>query len=742
MAALKFAETHNLVAFLEKPDESEGFKQIVDFLNAHIIKYALTVNPTIYTSCIEQFWATVKVKTVNGEHQLQALVDGKKIVITESTIIRDLHVEDAKGTKCLPTATIFKELTRMGIVNQQLGVMSHHKKIFVIPSNTKKVFGNMKREGKGFSGTVTPLFPTMMVQAQEEVGEGSEIPTDPQHTPIITQPSTSQPQKKQKPRRKQRKGTKIPLSSGEPTAEEAANEEHVPSHSNNPLLSGEDRLKLNELMELCTTLQSRVLALKHIKTTQALDIESLKRRVKKLEKKKRSRTHGLKRLYKVGLSAKVISSDDEVLGDQEDASKQRRKIQDIDADEDITLENVNNVDMFGVHVLDGDEVFVENVDALAGEKVVESEVVAAKDVNLSVDEVTLAQALATLKSARSTKTPTKTTAAATVTPASTRSRDKGIVFHDQEQASTPTPISSSSQPSQIKDKGKGIMVEDLLQMKKKDQISYDQQEAMRLQAEFDEEARLAREKEEANIVLIEEWDDIQAKIDADHQLAEQLQAQEQEELTKAEKATLFVQLLEKRRKFFAAKRVEEKRNRPPTKAQQRSIMCTYLKNMAGWKPKDLKNKSFATIQDLFDKAMKRVNTFVDMDTELVEGSMKYKAETVQESSSKRAGEDLEQESSKKQKVDEDKESEELKKYLEIVPDDGDDVTIEATPLSIKSPTIVDYKIYKERRKIFFQIIRADGNSQMYLTFTKMPKYFDREDLEFLWRIVKDRFKKT
>ncbi|GKD88406.1 hypothetical protein Tco_1363913 [Tanacetum coccineum] len=94
----------------------------------------------------------------------------------------------------------------------------------------------------------------MMVQAHEEMGEGSEIPTDPHHTPTITQPSTSQPQKKQKPRRKQRKGTKIPLSSGEPTAEEAANEEHVPSHSNNPLLSGEDRLKLNELMEFCTKL--------------------------------------------------------------------------------------------------------------------------------------------------------------------------------------------------------------------------------------------------------------------------------------------------------------------------------------------------------------------------------------------------------------------------------------------------------------------------------------------------------
>ncbi|GJW59491.1 hypothetical protein Tco_0108826 [Tanacetum coccineum] len=135
-------------------------------------------------------------------------------------------------------------------------------------------------------------------------------------------------------------------------------------------------------------------------------------------------------------------------------------------------------------------------------------------------------------------------------------------------------------------------------------------------------------------------------------------------------------------------------------------MCTYLKNMAGWKPKDLKTKSFANVQELFDKAMKRVNTFVDMDTELMEGS-----ETREESSSKRAGDELEQEPSKKQKVDDDKETEELKQCMEIISDDGDDVTIEATPLSTKSPTI-------------------------------MLKNFNREDLEVLWSIVKARFKKT
>ncbi|GJT55725.1 hypothetical protein Tco_0990779 [Tanacetum coccineum] len=102
----------------------------------------------------------------------------------------------------------------------------------------------------------------------------------------------------------------------------------------------------------------------------------------------------------------------------------------------------------------------------------------------------------------------------------------------------------------------------------------------------------------------------------------QEKAQEQEELSVEEKATLFQQLLEKRRKHFTAKRAEEKRNKPPTKAQQRKIMCTYLKNMEGYKLQDLKLKGFDFIQEMFDKAFKRVNTFKDFRTELVEGKEK------------------------------------------------------------------------------------------------------------------------
>ncbi|GJQ98016.1 hypothetical protein Tco_0009155 [Tanacetum coccineum] len=192
------------------------------------------------------------------------------------------------------------------------------------------------------------------------------------------------------------------------------------------------------------------------------------------------------------------------------------------------------------------------------------------------------------------------------------------------------------------------MVEPEKPLKKKDQISFDEETAKRLQAEFDEEERLAREKEEANVVLTKEWDDIQAKIEADRLLAERLQVREQEELTIEDRAKLFQQLLEKRRKHFAAKRAEEKRNIPLTKAQQRSII-----------------------------------------TELVEeSSKKAEAGIAQEGSSKRVGAELEQEVTKKQKMDDDQETAELKSPMEVIPDE-EEVAINVIPFTTKPPSIVE-----------------------------------------------------
>ncbi|GKB01523.1 hypothetical protein Tco_0829567 [Tanacetum coccineum] len=204
----------------------------------------------------------IEVNVGNSNLMLLALVLGNSKVKT---------VNGERGTDCLPTDTIFEELRGDG---SYLGDMSHHKKAYVNPSHTKKIFANMKREGKDFSRRVTPLFATMMVQANQEEGVDLDILTDSQQTPITTQPSTSKPKKKQS-KRKQKK-------------------------------------------DIETT-----------KTTQALEIASLKSRVKQLEKKANKRTHKFKRLYRVGSTRRVESLNDEGLGAQEDASKHGRSIKDI-----------------------------------------------------------------------------------------------------------------------------------------------------------------------------------------------------------------------------------------------------------------------------------------------------------------------------------------------------------------------------------------------------------------------------
>nr|GEW55867.1 xylulose kinase-1 [Tanacetum cinerariifolium] len=133
--SLTFADTHNKVSYLNKSNVSKGFNQVIDFLNASYIKYALTINPHIYVSCIKQFWNTIVVKQTNDVTRLQALVDKKKVVIMEATIRDALCLDDAEG----------------------------------------KVFANIRRVGKGFSGAKTPLFEGMLVAGViEEEGDAEE----------------------------------------------------------------------------------------------------------------------------------------------------------------------------------------------------------------------------------------------------------------------------------------------------------------------------------------------------------------------------------------------------------------------------------------------------------------------------------------------------------------------------------------------------------------------------------------
>ncbi|GJZ60045.1 hypothetical protein Tco_0615861, partial [Tanacetum coccineum] len=386
---------------------------------------------------------------------------------------RDLQLEDAEGVDCLPNATIFEQLAIMGY--EQVPQSS-------VPSDNvadKAIYKELDDSLLKAATTASSL------EAEQDSGG---------------------------PRRQETIGDTIAQTGFE----------NVSKLSNDPLLtrgntlqSGKDSLKLNELMELCTNLQIRVLDLEKTNTTQAEEIVSLKRRVKKLEQKKRSRTHGLNRLYKVGLTTRVeSSSNEEDLGG--DASKQGR-INAIDADEDITLVNdQDDADMFDLNTLTVDEVLAE-LD------------VAVKDVNLTVDEVTLAQALASLKSVKPkvkanvveelnvlvSAASIKVCAATTTTTTTIPTPKKGIVITEMDTSTTTTIYSQPSQ-AKVQDKGKGIMVEEAVKsIKKKDLVRLDEEIGAKLQAEFDEDERLTKKKDEANVALTKEWDDIQAKESRD-----------------------------------------------------------------------------------------------------------------------------------------------------------------------------------------------------------------------------------
>nr|GEX41621.1 hypothetical protein [Tanacetum cinerariifolium] len=530
MSTPTFAKTHNLIAFLEKPSKSDGFEQIVDFLNATQIKYALTVSPTIYTACIKQFCTTLKIKTVNDDVRLQALIDGKKIVITEASIRHDLKLNDAESTSCLPNALIFKELARMGYEkpSEKLtfckAYFSPQWKFFIhtilqclsakttswnefnstmafaiicLANNqkfnfSKYIFDNLKKNLEaGVPFYMFPMFIQVFVNYQ--IGDMSH------RKGIYVNPSLT----KKVFANMKRVGTGFsrvvtPLfgiimerKETEVSPTELHTEEHVPTTSNDPLPSGEDSMQLKELMVLCTNLSNK-----------------LENRVEKLEENNMSLTKELK-----SFNTKVESlAFKETVVDKEKSSKHGRKITDIDAD---------------AKVITTVKIIVDEVSTAGGELNAANE----EPVSAALTNITTTQ---------------------------------------------PKSTTTASSKSQVKDKGK---------------------------------AKLVKEPE----------------------------------VLKSRKAQIAID---------------------------------------------------------------------------------------------------EEDNAEKQKLEEQQEAEELKRYLEIVPDDKYDVFVNVAPLSSKPPTILDYKIYKEGKKEHFQIIRANGNHQMYLAFSIMLKNFDREDIKVLWKIVKDIFKES
>ncbi|GJZ13975.1 hypothetical protein Tco_0549205 [Tanacetum coccineum] len=375
--------------------------------------------------------------------------------------------------------------------------------------------------------------------------------------------------------------------------------------------SGEDRLKIIELMEICTKLSDRVFALENVKTAQDLEITSLNKRVKKLEKKKKARTPQLKRrLFKVRIESSANKS----------LESQGRYDQDID----VTTVSAPIITTARVSV-----------------STAEPSTPPTTTIVIEDEDLTIAQTLMKIRK------PNESGTRKAVPPSQ----------HD------------------LKYKGKAKMIELKKPLKKRDQIKFDEEVAKRLVEELEAE----------------------------------LKEEERGELTIKERSRLFVDLMDKRKKHFAKLRAEKIRRKPPTKAQKRNQMSTYLRNMAGYKH-----------------------------TQVVEGSGKKTESSRKETvSKKRAAEELDEESTKRQKLEDDAEKAELQLCLEIVP--RDDKAVNVKSLSIKYST-VDWKTHiLAEDKMYYQIIRADRSEKYYKIYSAMLDDFDRQDVLDLYRLVKERF---
>nr|GEX77532.1 hypothetical protein [Tanacetum cinerariifolium]GEY13925.1 hypothetical protein [Tanacetum cinerariifolium] len=495
-----------MVAYLSKSDASEGFNQIIDFLNGSYIAYALTMNPTIYVSCIKQFWNTVAVKQSNDVTRLQALVDKKKVVVTEAAIRDALHLDDAEGVDYLPNEEIFTALARMGyekpstkltfykaffssqwkflihIILQSMSAKRTSWNEFssamastVICLSTcrksnfsKYIFECLVRNVDSSSkfymyprfihliiqnqlGVDTPLFEGMLVAREpEEQGDAKEQSNDDNaaEEPVTTVDDVED--------------QSIP--SPTPSI--------PPSHQPQDIPSTSQAQSPPPQPQSLTPAQPQGVDFLMSLLQEALDTcAALNRRVEHLEHDKR-----------------IESSDDTIM---EDVSNQGRMIDELDKDEGAVLMNEKEKtevvkDITGDAQVEGRQAEIYQIDMDHAAKVLsmqEDE----PEIQETVEVVTTAKLITEVVAAVSETVsaavvPTVTVALVKVVVLSTRRR-RGVVIRDpEEESSAKTPTATK-----FKDKGKGIMVEEPKPMKKKQQVELDEAYARKLHEELNQD---------------------------------------------------------------------------------------------------------------------------------------------------------------------------------------------------------------------------------------------------------------
>ncbi|GJS94574.1 hypothetical protein Tco_0801542 [Tanacetum coccineum] len=290
MVVLELCPKHNMVAYLEKTDGNAKFHEIIDFLARSSIHNALTVSPVVSTTFVEQFWMSAKSKIINNVRYTTAKVAGKPVSISEASIRSDLLFYDANRIDSLPNQAIFDAIQLMGHLDAKKIFVMYPRFIsmfldkqlmnvpvpldhFPVNALTSKVFSFMVKKGKHFSGKVTPLFASMLVQPTEDEGATSERPSEPQPTPFPPYPKSS-------------------------------GGNHGGHSSSDKSLSGnEGDMTLQSVYDLCISLCTEVI-------DQAKEIKHLKAQIKKLKKKAKPNAQD------VGRTRDVVNEEKETADDK------------------------------------------------------------------------------------------------------------------------------------------------------------------------------------------------------------------------------------------------------------------------------------------------------------------------------------------------------------------------------------------------------------------------------------------
>ncbi|GJV15336.1 ribonuclease H-like domain-containing protein [Tanacetum coccineum] len=563
MARLDFCSKHNMVAYLEKTDGNTEFHQIMDFLTRSSIYYALTISPIVSTSFVEQFWTTAKSRTVNNISYIDATVAGKPVTISEASIRSDLLFYDADG---------------------------------IVPTLTKKVLTFMVKKGKNFSGKVTPLFDSMLVQQTEDEGEASERPSASQPIPSPPHLSEDQPQTQTDP-------------SPRPSPS-------IAILDSNPEGSGGNH------------------------RDQAKEIKHLKAQIKKLKKKaKPVITHHKAWMKSVSMKQRLAGK--KLLKtkwmQKESVSKQGRKPAKAEptVHKDLAFDDLDDIVDDAMDYMDTDKP-AEGTDKPSG---------GTDRAKLSTDRPDEGTTKKKEQDLRESATPTVTSTPTPTTPTPTvfgedetiahvliimsqnkeklKEKEKGVELKDVEEIERPRPTSTRSLLTlrplpkiDPKAKGKGKIEEedesdteseDITEAEKKfKQLANDEEVARKVQEEWEaeEEKKRLAEEEATKAALSNEYDFIQARLNADKILAEKLQEEEREMYTIEQRAKFLHDTIAAQRRFLAQQRSEAIRNKPPLRNQLRNQMMTYLKHVGGKKHSDLKTKSFEEIQVLYEKIKK------------------------------------------------------------------------------------------------------------------------------------------